>query len=177
MHHPHPPLPSRRPRQPLLIPSLRRALESRRPDDPVVVLGVGSELRSDDAVGVRVAQKLAGQEALRGVHAVDGGAAPENTTAEVRRIRPTHVLIVDAAAMGEQPGTIRFIDPKNVGGASFGTHGLPLTVLADYLRSELHCEVIIVGIQPLCVEYGEELSAPVADAAEELVEALEECLG
>jgi hydrogenase 3 maturation protease len=114
---------------------------------------------------------------LPGVRAINGGPAPENTTAEIRQLSPSLVIIVDAAAMGEEPGTIRLIDPWDVGGASFGTHGLPLTVLAGYLRTEIGCEVIIIGIQPASAEYGEELSTPVADAAEELVEALTACLG
>ena len=59
--------------------------------------------------------------------------APENFTAEVRRLRPAAVVIVDCAHMDEAPGTLRLIDPREIGGVSFGTHGLPLSVLADYL--------------------------------------------
>jgi hydrogenase 3 maturation protease len=155
-------------------------LASLRPDDPVVVLGVGSELRSDDAVGVRVAERLAGRLAgrpLTRTRVMIGGAAPENATGEIRSIHPAQVLIVDAASMGEPPGTIRLIDPANIGGASFGTHGLPLTVLASYLRTDIGCGVTIIGIQPGSIEYGEVLSAPVAGAAEEAARILEECLG
>ncbi len=79
--------------------------------------------------------------------------------------------------MGEPPGTIRLIDPANIGGASFGTHGLPLTVLASYLATEIACVVTIIGIQPASIEYGEKLSAPVAASAEEVIHALEQCLG
>jgi hydrogenase 3 maturation protease len=107
---------------------------------------------------------------------LNGGAAPENATGEIRALHPAYVLIVDAAALGEPPGTVRLIDPANVGGASFGTHGLPLTVLASYLATEIGCVVTIIGIQPASIEYGEVLSAPVAASAAELVRALEHCL-
>ena len=141
----------------------------------MVVLGVGSELRSDDGAGIRVAAMV---EALHlgGVRTLDGGSAPENCTAEIRLLSPSHVIIVDAAGMGEQPGTVRLLDASAVGGAAFGTHGLPLGVLAAYLEREIGCRVLLVGIQPANVEHGETLSVEVTAAVAELAAALRSCL-
>jgi len=141
----------------------------------VVVLGVGSELRSDDAAGLHVSRALA-QRGIPGVHALDGGPAPESCTGEIRRIGPSHLFIVDAADMAEPPGTIRLIDQENITGASFGTHGLPLSVVADYLRNETGCTVAIIGIQPASLGFGESLSAPVSAAVAETVRCLADCL-
>src|SRR5208283_4910527 len=126
MHHPHPSQPPRHPHRDLL-PSLRKALESRRPEDPVVVLGVGSEMRADDAAGLKVAAAVA-QAGWTGVHALEAGPAPENCTAEIRRLHPSRLIIVDCANMGEQPGTLRIFKPSEIAAVSFGTHGLPLSV-------------------------------------------------
>jgi hydrogenase maturation protease HycI len=157
--------------------ALNKALEADPSRDPgtVVVLGVGSELRSDDAAGLRVTRGIA-RLRVPGVHALDGGPAPESCTGEIRRIAPSHLLIVDAADMAEPPGTVRLIDLENIAGASFGTHGLPLSVVADYLRRELGCRVAIIGIQPASLDFGESLSAPVAAAVDETVRCLAECL-
>jgi hydrogenase 3 maturation protease len=144
-----------------------------------VVLGVGSELRSDDAVGLRAASLLQEMN-LAGVRVINGGPAPENTTAEIRALSPSFVFILDAADMGDPPGIIRVLtsaEEAGAAGAAFGTHGLPLSVLAGYLRSELGCGVTLVGIQPQSVEYGEALTAAAEAAAGELAEALGECLG
>jgi hydrogenase 3 maturation protease len=141
----------------------------------VVVLGVGSELRSDDAVGVRVAQRVR-QKNLKGLWSLPGGTAPENFTADIRQISPTHVLIVDSADMGEPAGTIRLIDPADIGGISFGTHALPLSVLAGYLQQETGCRVILMGIQPQSIEFGEQLSPAVSAALEEAVQAIAEAV-
>ena len=81
--------------------------------------------------------------------------------------------------MGEPPGCIRVLtsaEEAGAAGAAFGTHGLPLGVLAGYLRSELGCGVTLVGIQPESVEYGETLSAAAEAAAAELADALGKCL-
>lgn len=141
----------------------------------VAVLGVGSVLRSDDAAGVRVAAAL-GRRRLPGVDALDGGSAPENCTAELRRISPSHLIIVDCAQMGEAPGAVRLIDAADIGGVSFGTHALPLSVLADYVAREIGCRVTVIGIQPARIEFGEALSPEVSAAVAEVTLALEECL-
>ena len=171
-----PRLPSRRRRRNLpLLQCLTQALESRRPDAAVVLLGVGSELRSDDAVGLRVA-RAAARKPIPGVHAIAAGSAPENCTAEIRQLNPSHVIIVDAADMNAAAGTTRLIDPAQAVGAAFATHGLPLSVLAGYLAAEIGCAVILVGIQPQTLEFGETLTPAVAKAADELVDTLRECL-
>jgi hydrogenase 3 maturation protease len=172
MHHP--PRPRRRRNLPLLQ-HLKRALESRRPDAAVVLLGVGSELRSDDAVGLHVA-RAAAREPIPGVHSISAGPAPENCTAEIRQLMPSHVIILDAAAMDAAAGTIRLIDPAQAGGAAFATHGLPLGVLAGYLAAEIGCKVLLVGIQPQSLDFGESLTPAVARAADDLVDLLRECL-
>ncbi len=66
--------------------------------------------------------------------------------------------------------------PSEIAGVSFGTHGLPLSVLADYLQTEVGCSVAVIGIQPLHVEFGEALSPPVGRAVEEAARLLHEFL-
>jgi hydrogenase 3 maturation protease len=160
--------------------ALKRALEPdgqswRTGGRPVVVLGVGSELRSDDAAGVRVAAELA-RTPLSGVHALDGGSAPENCTAEIRELNPAHLIIVDSAHMQESPGTVRLIESADISGASFGTHSLPLSVLADYIQREIGCRVSVIGIQPASIEFGESMSPEVSAAVQETALALRDCL-
>lgn len=152
--------------------ALTRALGPDAPSDarPVVVLGVGSPLRSDDAVGLHVAAALDRQLRGRprpGVTVIETGPAPENFTSEIRRLHPAVVLIVDCARMGEAPGSLRLIAPEQIAGVSFGTHGLPLSVLADYLRRETGCSVIFLGVEPSSVEPGEALSAAAQAAVNE----------
>jgi hydrogenase 3 maturation protease len=166
-------------RNPQLAPALTKALRA-RPERPgerrVVLLGVGSELRGDDAAGVRVAERMA-DLALPGVWALSAGPAPENLTGEVRRISPSHLIIVDAADMGEAPGTIRVVGLQEISGMSFGTHALPLSVLAGYLANETGCMITVMGIQPLSLEFDAGLSPEVGRAVDEAVQALCQCLG
>jgi len=143
---------------------------------PFVVIGVGSEVRGDDAAGLLIANRVKSLE-LPGVLALYGGTAPENLTGEIRRISPSHVIIVDAADMGLPPGTIQLLDPRNITGISFATHTLPLSVLAGYLESETDCSVIVMGIQPGSVEFDAAVTPETSEAVEEAVNALVLCLG
>jgi hydrogenase 3 maturation protease len=98
-----------------------------------------------------------------------GGSVPENLTGAIRRFRPTHLLIIDAADMGRPPGAMALIDPEQAGGnLTASTHALPMGVLAGYLRGSVGCEVIIIGIQPATRGYGAEPSEQVAQAAKKL---------
>ena len=140
-----------------------------------MVVGVGSRLRSDDAAGLEVAEKL-GALSLPGVFSILGDTAPENVTGEIRRLDPTHILFVDAADLGEVPGSLRLFESADIDGMTSSTHTLPLHVIADYLTKELGCCVLFLGLQPKSLEFGEAISDIVARAVETAVAAIEEAL-
>ena len=97
-----------------------------------------------------------------------GGTAPENLTGEIRRFNPTHLVIIDAADLNSEPGTITLMDPDSIGGTTFCTHSLPLKVMIDYLLDSFPCHVTIIGIQPKSLEVGASVSKEVLDAVESL---------
>jgi hydrogenase 3 maturation protease len=132
-------------------------------------------MRSDDAAGVLVARNLSrcdwGTEADR-VLIIEAGQAPENRTGELRKFRPDLVLIIDAADMGETPGTFQWIPQESIDGMSASTHSLPLSMLAYYLKLELNCTVAVLGIQASSNDVGERVSSEVLHAINEIVEGL-----
>jgi hydrogenase 3 maturation protease len=145
----------------------------------IALMGIGNNLRSDDAAGILVARALIESGLigdLKHVLVMDAGHAPENRTAELRRFAPDVVLLIDAAEMGETPGTIRWIQMEDLDGMSASTHSMPLSMLANYLTLELHCEVALLGIQPGSNDFGETVSAEVLQATDEIVKAAEKSL-
>jgi hydrogenase 3 maturation protease len=168
-----------------LLQALREALrptpqdpqtqEPSRPPRRVVVVGVGSSLRSDDAAGLCVAEELRTLD-LPNVLVLLGHTAPENVTGEIRTFAPSHVLFVDAAEFGAAPGSVRIFESADIGGMTSSTHTLPLAVIADYLTGELGCRVLFLGLQPKGVEFGERLSEEVAAAVADTVAILAQAL-
>ena len=159
--------------------SLSQKLTNRsKPDQAlrVAIVGIGQELRGDDAAGINVARAL--QSTVGAIRElplliIDAGAAPENFTGQLRRFDPDLVLLIDAAQLNEAPGTIRWLDWQETSGLSASTHTLPPHVLAEYLVNELGCEVALIGIQPQGNEFDAPLSPPVQHAVEEIVRTLE----
>jgi hydrogenase 3 maturation protease len=95
---------------------------------------------------------------------LDGGLAPENLTGAIRRFAPDLVLLVDAAEMGEPAGAVRWLSWQETTGVSAATHALPPYMVAQFLASELGCEVALIGIQPQETAFGASLSPPVQRA-------------
>ena len=139
------------------------------------MIGVGNPLRSDDGAGVLVARRLA-KRATDHLLVIEAGQAPENRTAELRRFAPDLVLLVDAADMGGAPGAIGWIAEEAIDGLSASTHSLPLSMLARYLKLELGCRVMFLGIQPASNEMGERVSEKVLQAVDEIIEGLDTLL-
>ena len=136
-------------------------------------MGIGHELRGDDAAGIMAAQALKPIFAqCQDVLVVDGGHAPENQTSALRRFTPDLVLLIDAAQMGERSGTIRWLTGQAMNGLSASTHTIPLDVLTQYLNAELGCEVALIGIQTAQLDIGSALSPAVRRSVNELVQSV-----
>jgi hydrogenase 3 maturation protease len=152
--------------------------EDANPDACVVlVLGVGNAMKGDDGVGPHVAALLSGQPILvdssltSTVQSIDCGTTPENYTAVVRRLRPGLLVIVDAAEMGLQAGECRIIPPDRAGALGLSTHSMPLSLFVSYVR-DLASKIVLVGVQPRSMVFGEGLSPEATAACELLVEVM-----
>jgi len=144
----------------------------------IAVLGIGNELGGDDGLGLLAAKKL--KEALADIPNVEvlaTGNAPENFTGLLRRLSPSHILLVDAAETGEKAGTIKLIKDREIVGSMPSTHSLPLYLLINYLKKELGSEVIVLGVQPKMLSFNTAISNEVECSIDELVLLLKEVLG
>jgi hydrogenase 3 maturation protease len=98
-----------------------------------------------------------------------GDTAPENFTGEIKKCKPSHLVVIDAADMGKKPGYIAVIGEEKIShGISFCTHQLPITILTDYLKQEINCSSILIGIQPKKLDFNAQPTKPVKDAVKKL---------
>ncbi len=155
----------------MMNPALIRLKKSLSKASVVVLVGVGSDLRGDDAAGLLVAQKLANSQTRKLVTLI-GGTAPENLTGEIKRLKPSHLIVVDSADLRAAPGTIQVVGYGQIGGHSFSTHSSPLKLMIDFLLADISFEPIVIGIQPKSLEFGAPVSPEVLQAVGEVAEAL-----
>ncbi len=130
-------------------------------------MGVGNELRGDDAVGIYVARNFRKEGWL----IIECGTVPEDFTSQIKKIKPKLLVIVDAAEMNLNPGEIRIIPEEKIPKVAFSTHGMPLSLLMDYLKP-FTGKIILIGIQPQTMEFGKYMNENVKRAANELIEIL-----
>ena len=100
---------------------------------PVVVIGVGSNIRGDDAFGIETVRVLRSAGGLEGVEVFEGDVAPENLAERVVRASPRTVVAVDAAEFAGEVGELRIIEPAELAWGLIGTHAPSLELLAEYL--------------------------------------------
>lgn len=157
------------------------------------IVGIGNTLNGDDAAGPLVAQALcaltgsrasrsditpaaesapATESAPAAVAIFDAGPSPEAFTGPLRRFAPELILLVDAAELGEAPGTVRWFDWSQAGGLSASTHTLPPSLVAGFLVRELGCRVALIGIQPQRLDLDGGVSDPVRKAVAQVVRGL-----
>jgi hydrogenase maturation protease len=140
-----------------------------------VVLGIGNLILGDDGIGVHVARALMARGRPQGVEVLDGGTAPLDALATVGPVR--RLIVVDAAELGEEPGTIRVLSPDDLIPASeesVSLHDLDLVWALTVLRltQQEPDEVVVIGVQPASMDCSTELSPAVAARLEDAIEAV-----
>lgn len=139
----------------------------------LAILGTGSFQKADDAAGVMITEKLKERldnDKFDKLGIYTGECAPENFTGEIKKFKPSHMIIIDAADTREEPGSVTFIEPDAIGGVSFSTHILPLKIIIEYLIMETGCHMTVIGIQPYDITYGGEVTLAVLEAVEDTVD-------
>jgi len=139
----------------------------------IAVVGVGQELRGDDAVGVYIARALKPlAEVERNLIVIDAGSTPENIAGLLKHFHPDIVLIFDAVQMNKNPGSVSWLSRDEISSASITTHTLPLRIFADFVRVELDCEVEIIGIQPLRTLLGSKMTEEMYRSIDSIIRVL-----
>ena len=127
---------------------------------------IGNRDGGDDSVGPYVADKLKNTD----IKVIDCGTTPENYTSVVKNMNPTDLFIVDAVDMELEPGDIRIVPKEKIGVMTISTHGIPVSVLMDYLERYVR-NIFLIGIQPKTISG--EISDVVRKSADELIKIIE----
>jgi hydrogenase 3 maturation protease len=138
----------------------------------VVVAGIGNPIRRDDFVGVKIVQDLTGKVSDK-VHLFECETVPESFMEEIVDLKPSHVLLIDAAVLGLKPGETRLVFPEQVADfPAITTHVLPLRIFCEYIANMTKAKIALLLIEPKNTEFGEGLTLDVQAAAEESVNIL-----
>jgi hydrogenase maturation protease len=139
-----------------------------------LVLGVGNLLLSDDGVGVHTIWRLQQTKQLpEEVQVIDGGTCGLDLLQYLEGVEC--LIVVDAVKAGKLPGTVlRMVDDQIPAyfALKVSPHeiGVAELMAAAKLRDIYPVHVVVLGVQPECLETGVELSPVVAARVDELVD-------
>ena len=138
---------------------------------PVVILGIGNSLLTDDGAGLHVLSALASGGLTEGIVLVDGGTIGLALLTEIEKAGA--LIAVDACQLGAAVGTVRVFEGTDMdatlGGTKRSAHEVALADLMDAARlsGSLPARRALVGIQPGSTGWGLEPGAEVARAIPE----------
>jgi hydrogenase 3 maturation protease len=134
----------------------------------VVVAGIGNPIRTDDFVGVKIVQNLKGKVS-KNICLIECETVPESFLQEIVDLKPSHVLIIDAAILGLKPGETRLVFPEQVADfPAVTTHVLPLRIFCEYIIKMAGAKIALLLIEPKNAEFGEGLTQEIQGAAEKI---------
>lgn len=134
------------------------------------IIGVGNEMRGDDAIGVLVARQLLGQlpETEVEIHSGDGAALMDSWQQD------EHVIVIDCACSGSPPGTIHHIHadkealPFALFAASTHTFSVAEAIELGRVLGELPPRLEVFAIEGSAFHPGSGVSTEVREAGERL---------
>jgi hydrogenase 3 maturation protease len=140
--------------------------------EKVVVAGIGNPIRRNDFVGVKIVQDLTGKVS-KNVRLIECETVPESFMQEIVDLKPSHVLLIDAAVLGLKPGETRLVFPEQITNfPAITTHVLPLRIFCEYIAKMTKTKIALLLIEPENTEFGEGLTPEVQKAAEKITKIL-----
>src|SRR5512140_3382129 len=139
-----------------------------------VVLGIGNIILSDEGIGVRAVEAFERRYRLpENVLAIDGGTSSMELIDELSDL--DFLLVFDTIVAGKEPGTVIKLAGDEVPAffrRKLSPHQISLSDLLASLEfiGRAPKDIVVIGVQPVTLELGMELTEPVAARVPELVE-------
>jgi hydrogenase 3 maturation protease len=140
----------------------------------ILVVGIGSRIRGDDAAGPFVCDLLKERMArekntLFDLSVIDADVMPESFSRPIRESGADTILMIDSADMGLENGEVRRVPRDMIARTMPSTHTLPLNLFMDYLGDEAG-EIIFLGIQPGSTKQFTEISERMRESCRDLTD-------
>lgn len=142
-------------------------------DSQLKVIAVGNDLYGDDGVGNAVLNALKQIPEMKDVELIDGATDALGLIDHFSGAN--HVIIVDAAQMGEEPGTVKVFSKEEVKLKikmdHLSVHGISLAETFDIAQvvDSLPKKITIIGIEPKNIGISQKLSDVVMQSIPEVV--------
>lgn len=139
-----------------------------------VVLGIGNTILTDEAAGVRAVELLEQiYQVPANVQVIDGGTSGMEMIEDLSNL--DFLIVIDVVKTGAAPGTVVRIAGDEI--PVFFRHklsphqiGLPDVLASLELLDSMPKEIVVLGVEPISLELGMEMTATVAEKVPLLVD-------
>jgi hydrogenase 3 maturation protease len=139
-------------------------------DELITFVGLGNRLRGDDAAGLELLDLIEKSGIFPGAYYVSAGTNPENYLEQILSANPGLVVFLDACDLGNDPGSIRWLNNDEIETAGISTHAFSIIMIEKYLNLERKTECRYLAIQPSFTGPGSGLSAETRQGIEAFFE-------
>ena len=142
-----------------------------------IILGIGNLLNRDEGVGIHAIRALQRKSAIGDFEIIDGGTLGLNLLPLVEEA--SHLIVLDAIDAHKEPGTLIELPSEQVplfSNIKLSQHQLSFQEVLGLaqVRGYLPQHLTLIGVQPVDLEIGVDLSSTVADMLPRLVARAEE---
>ncbi|MHA1506055.1 MAG: hydrogenase 3 maturation endopeptidase HyCI [Candidatus Asgardarchaeia archaeon] len=148
-----------------------RLLSELRDAEKIVVCGLGNEVMMDDGAGLLATNSLIDLvekgDKIKNLRVIVCGKSPENFIYPIIKEKPTHIVFIDAVDFGAKPGDVAIFNSEDIVDFFPSTHALSIKFISDLLFKKIPSlkKVIVLGIQPKYVDFGEKISEKVRESS------------
>jgi len=141
----------------------------------VTIIGIGNIMRGDDGFGPKLIESLKKKKTRANLF--DCGTVPENYIFPILTTLCDTVILVDAADVRTDPGSVRILTLGELSGAGLSTHNSSMRLFTDLLMTgKDDLNIFAVTMQPESIAFGESLSPVVLDGVDKLTDIFVEAL-
>ncbi|MBN2571975.1 MAG: hydrogenase maturation protease [Ignavibacteriales bacterium] len=124
----------------------------------ILFLGLGNELRGDDAAGLVFFDLLKKKNIYPTDNFIYACTNPENYLQKILDFSPDCVVFLDAVIADKRPGEIFILESEIIDKVKISTHSYSIKLIEEYLKMHQNIDFVYIGIQPLGVSLENELS-------------------
>lgn len=137
-------------------------------------------MRGDDGLGPLLSEQLY-QKLLEitdkdtdNIYLLNTETTPENHTLEIRNLKPSHIIIIDAVEFEAEAGEMLIIEKEQIDTFNISTHSMPISFIINYIEETVGSKIITIGIQPKQMNLINTISEEVKTSVEELTNIITE---
>lgn len=125
-------------------------------------VGIGNVLKSDDGIGVYIVNNIIEKpDTLK----LSVEVSIENYIGKINSLKPDVLILVDCVDFGKHAGYNKLLPVEEIRDFTLNTHNISLKRVSELFEMP----VLVFGIQPANVEFGDEFSEDILIAADKIL--------